>query len=147
MEQKSEGVCRFCHRTFSGSSIGRHILACEVKKEKDSQYAVTAKRKYPIYYIKVSSSKYYWLHIEMKATSKLSDLDQFLRNIWLECCGHLSMFTIHEMHYDESPEQDDLSIFGGKKSESMNKRLNEVLAIKDKFEYQYDFGSTTYLEG
>ena len=34
------------------------------------------------------------------------ELDQFLRSIWLECCGHLSAFQIGSFQHDE----DDLDV-------------------------------------
>jgi len=146
MAHKSEGVCRFCLKTFAGSVMTRHLLTCKVKKDRDSQETANAKKVYPIYHLKISSSKYYWLYLEMKAASKLSDLDQFLRDIWLECCGHLSSFTIDGVEYQDMTYHDDDFSFG-EKPKSMEVKLNTVLDIGDKFEYEYDFGTTTYLEG
>ena len=36
----------------------------------------------------------YWMHLDMPMNLDLRGLDQFLRNIWLECCEHLSAFYI-----------------------------------------------------
>lgn len=41
----------------------------------------------------------YWLDLELKADAKLKRLDDFLRRIWLECCGYLSEFSIAEYDY------------------------------------------------
>lgn len=146
MEYKSEGICRFCLKTFAGSTINRHLLTCKDKKERDTRDAAKAKRSQSIYHLKLFSSKYYWLHVEMKANSTLYDLDQFLRNIWLECCGHLSAFTINGVRYEDLSSQDDMFLFG-EKPESIKTKLNTVLDVGDKFEYEYDFGTTTYIEG
>ncbi len=35
----------------------------------------------------------------MNAGATLADLDDFLRGIWLECCGHLSSFDIEGVTY------------------------------------------------
>jgi hypothetical protein len=78
----------------------------------------------------------------MEGTSTLFDLDNFLREIWLECCGHLSQFTIHGIRYASYEEQDD---FWGDAPESMDIPLMDVLDLKDKFEHEYDFGTTTEL--
>ena len=43
----------------------------------------------------------YWLHLEAPASMTLEDLDNFLRGIWLECCGHLSMFDIYGRRYTQ----------------------------------------------
>ncbi|HEX7243833.1 MAG TPA: hypothetical protein VF263_26335, partial [Longimicrobiaceae bacterium] len=36
----------------------------------------------------------YWLHLEMNGSAALDDLDDYLRVIWLECCGHMSRFSV-----------------------------------------------------
>ena len=36
----------------------------------------------------------------MCGSATLEELDHYLRTIWLECCGHLSQFTIGGMLYD-----------------------------------------------
>ena len=36
----------------------------------------------------------FWLELEMRGAATLKDLDHYLRVIWLECCGHMSRFSI-----------------------------------------------------
>lgn len=38
-------------------------------------------------------NKNYRLYVDIPVTSNLSTPDSFLRNIWSECCGHLSEFS------------------------------------------------------
>ena len=137
----SEGKCRICNKTFSGSGIGRHLLSCSVKKKEDEKLK-GRRGKNLIYHLKISAYGLYWLHVEVKGTATLMDLDAFLREIWLECCGHLSQFTIHGVRYSSYEEEDD---WWGDAPESMEIPLNKVINIKDKFKYEYDFGSTTEL--
>jgi hypothetical protein len=146
MEHKSEGICRFCLKKFSGAGMGRHLSACKARKDKNALEIKKGRKKYKIYHIKISEYKWYWLHIEIPAGATLDDLDAFLRGIWLECCGHLSSFTIHGVNYDEQRLTEGYS-YVKKSSPSMNKRLYSVLNVKDTFSHEYDFGSTTYLEG
>ncbi len=81
----------------------------------------------------------YWLHIEIAAKATLEDLDSFLRAVWLECCGHLSSFEIAgESFISEKIEPGD---------RSMNIALEKVMAPGMKFEYIYDFGTSTELLG
>lgn len=143
MEQKNQGICRFCLETFSDATMTRHLLACKAKKERDAQELANAKSTYPIYHIKVSSYRDYWMHIEMKATSTLRELDDFLRKIWLECCGHLSMFTINDVDYQDADEDSESwdSII-----ESIDNRLMDAMKVGDKFTYEYDFGTSTDVE-
>lgn len=42
---------------------------------------------------------------------------------------------------------DDFDAFWGPRPQSLNKKLNTVLKAKDTFKYEYDFGSTTHLDG
>lgn len=144
MEVKDEGVCRFCLKTFSGRGIGRHLVACRAKKQQDVEDAAKGQSRTPIYHVKVSSYSPFWLHIELPATATLTDLDSFLRDIWLECCGHLSEFRINDTAYLAPAAMDG---WWDAEAKSMDVPLQSVLRAKDRFEYEYDFGSTTYLDG
>ena len=81
----------------------------------------------------------YWMHLEVDSNAKLRDLDAFLRGIWVECCGHLSMFEIDDKTYSVEPQEeyDD---------KSMNVKLGSMLRAGMKFSYEYDFGTTTSLD-
>lgn len=139
-----EGICRFCKATISGRAMNKHLSSCKVRVEENEKESATGGKKGKIYHIKVWGYKPYWLHIEMKATSTLRELDSFLRDIWLECCGHLSQFKIDGVIYEVEKSTDSWFQI---ESESMDVQLNKVLTVKGKFEYEYDFGSTTYLKG
>ena len=146
MEYKSEGVCRFCLKTFSGTAVSRHLAACKVRKDKNALELRGARKKYKVYHIKISGSKWYWLHIEMPVAATLAELDDFLRGIWLECCGHLSAFNIGKIRYEDARLMND-SPSWIQPTKSMNARLYTIFNVKDKFSHEYDFGSTTYLDG
>jgi hypothetical protein len=94
----------------------------------------------------------YWLDLEVRAAAKLDALDSFLRRIWLECCGHLSAFTIGAVKYlsrgyDFGLTRGFGSLGEGRISErSMSARVADALPpVGERFEYEYDFGSTTRL--
>jgi hypothetical protein len=93
----------------------------------------------------------YWLHLEIPATAQMASLDQFLRDIWLECCGHLSAFRIEgkkqrgagrglaallAMRAGAWREPDEVE---------MEDRVGDVISKGTKLSYDYDFGSTTRL--
>ena len=85
----------------------------------------------------------FWLDLEIKADATLRRLDEFLRSIWLECCGHLSAFRIDQMTYT-IPIDNPFDDFRDERS--MNHKIAEVLNARGhKFTYEYDFGSTTCL--
>ena len=146
MEHRSEGYCRFCLKQYAGTGMARHLAACKTRKEKNESELKAGRKKNKIYHLKISGGKWYWLHLEMPAAASLAELDDFLRDIWLECCGHLSSFNIRGENYD-SHEMMDTSTFGGSSNQSMSQRLYSVLTPKDPFYYEYDFGSTTKLDG
>jgi hypothetical protein len=39
------------------------------------------------------------MHLEVPADATLTDLDEFLRETWVECCEHLSAFRIAGVSY------------------------------------------------
>lgn len=72
----------------------------------------------------------YWIYVEMRADATLQHLDSFLRQLWLECCGHLSAFAVDRR---ELP---------------MGTRVGTAFPTAGAtFHYEYDFGSTTTLTG
>lgn len=64
----------------------------------------------------------------MKGSATLRDLDRYLRAIWLECCGHLSRFSIGGWSGGEI----------GKK-----RRVEEVFAPGMELTHIYDFGTSS----
>jgi hypothetical protein len=83
----------------------------------------------------------------MPATAILRDLDQFLRQIWLECCGHLSAFKIAGTQYsvETAGEAGDLWFAPPWEERNMGVPVGQVLRPATKFTHDYDFGSTTHL--
>lgn len=146
MEFKDQGVCRFCLKMFAGTAMGRHLSACPARKEADKSIPGAGRLPGSIYHLRISAYKFYWLHIEVDSASPLRLIDGFLRDIWLECCGHLSAFTIRGEDYSVT-SMEEAMLPWGMETNSMDVPVNRVLEVGDTFDYQYDFGSTTRLEG
>jgi len=83
----------------------------------------------------------YWIHFEAPESVGLRTIDGFLRDIWLECCGHMSSFTIAGERY-VAPSQGAMREYG---DHPMNAKLADVLLPGMRFLHEYDFGSTTEL--
>lgn len=83
----------------------------------------------------------YWIHFEVPEGAGLRAVDAFLRDTWLECCGHMSAFTIAEERY-VAPTAGVTQEFGDR---PMNARLKGILLPGMRFFHEYDFGSTTEL--
>jgi len=139
----SYGKCYFCEKTFSKKSMTKHLQLCSKRNnaiEADSSQKIIKKVK--CFHIVAEGKDYlsdYWLHIKTSAAATLEELDDLLREIWLECCGHLSLFRIDNEEYFSEPDEDW-------EQEGMNVKLNNVLSLNKKFYHEYDFGSTTYLK-
>ena len=64
----------------------------------------------------------------MKGSATLGDLDDYLRAIWLECCGHLSQFSIGGWRGEEIP---------------MSTRVERVFEPGIEVTHIYDFGTSS----
>lgn len=125
--------CRFCQRQMASSGMTRHLKACP---ERLAAIARADERKdtvQPVYHLAVRDqySSAYHLHLEVKGEAKLETLDSYLRSIWLECCDHLSEFTIGGFGGQEIP-----------KSWRAEKALEPGLTLI----HLYDFGTTSYTQ-
>jgi len=140
-----KGTCYYCNKEFSKAGISKHMKSCEAMKEAMGLDENSSKAYINKFVLHITSkyNKDYWLYISIDVNATLKDLDQFLRDIWLECCGHLSMFRINGENYELELDSD--WVFG-KAANNMNVKLKDVVAVNDKMQYEYDFGSTTYLE-
>lgn len=142
MSERAKGKCKYCGKEYTRGYIIRHLASCKERKRRLE--GETGKRKIG-YFELLISAKYnpdYWLVIEAKETAALKDIDKFLRDIWLECCGHLSAFQINGVSYESDPDPDP---FWGREAKSMNNKLKTVLQKGMTIGYEYDFGSTTEL--
>jgi hypothetical protein len=108
--------------------MARHLKTCLPKSLQKEANEKGGKR-HPFFLIQVSGryATNYWMFLKVSALAPLEVLDNFLRDIWLECCGHMSAFSYkrHEV--------------------GMGRRLWDVLQPGMELQYEYDFGSTTEL--
>ena len=125
--------CYYCNKELTEKTIKRHMKNCsEMKESIDEKRIEDEELRYQ--FIIAIKPKYggneYCIYLSIDGTLGLVHIDQFIRDIWVECCGHLSGFRIRGKFYQDH---------------SMNAKLNDILDIDEKFEYEYDFGSTTHL--
>ena len=115
-------ICTICKKHFSTSGLQRHVGTC-IKKNIVDENATSTLYQFKIY------DKYmpdFFLHVLVSKKAKLFHLDRFLREIWLECCGHMSGFRANREEID------------------MGEPI-EVLSEYKKVDYTYDYGSSTNL--
>src|SRR6266566_6519826 len=106
-KEVSKGVCSFCKGEFEKGKMTQHLKYC---KQRATEFATELEstpplKKTRLFHILVEGryNPQYWMHLELSASDDLADLDDFLRAIWLECCGHLSEFTIGGTSYSSEP--------------------------------------------
>jgi hypothetical protein len=118
---KSEGKCLFCGKTFAKAGINRHLVKHLEEKSNDKKDGCS-------FLVKVETDKSwgttpYFLSLWIDGDTTMKTIDKFLRDIWLECCGHLSEF------------------YGA----SMTQKAKNVFWKSVQIDYDYDFGTTTEL--
>ena len=142
MVKRTKGKCKYCGKEYTFSYMNKHLPICEERQKKWAEETGGKECGYFELAVYPKYNEAYWLYVEVKETATLKDVDQFLRDIWVECCGHLSSFDIDGISYDVAPQNDFL---WGKPAKSMNCKLKSVLEQGMTFGYEYDFGSTTEL--
>jgi hypothetical protein len=121
----SKGICYFCKGEFGKAGMMQHLKTCKQRAagiaESESDTKSFRPKKTRLFHIMIQGFRLpmYWLHLEMPASARLADLDNFLRGIWLECCGHLSAFRIGNGSYSWNVEETD---------DAALDRLDEMLA-------------------
>ncbi len=107
-KETSKGICSFCKGEFEKAKMTQHLKYCKQRAAEIAAEAqsATETQKTRLFHMLVEGrhNPEYWMHLEMPASDALADLDGFLRDIWLECCGHLSEFTIGGTSYSTEPE-------------------------------------------
>lgn len=132
------GRCYLCNDTFSHEAMTRHLKACR-EAHPGPLPGKERERTVRVFHLVIEGRHlpHYWLHLEVPADATLIHLDSFLREIWLECCGHLSAFSIGKDTFNVAPE--------GPGERGMNMALSDVLRVGTVFYHEYDFGTTTEL--
>ncbi|MEW6379635.1 MAG: hypothetical protein AB1611_08495 [bacterium] len=146
MEEQQEreipkGRCFFCNSAFSKTEMTRHLSSCKARAASEMAVQKNKKASKNKSFHLLVEGRYqpeYWMHLEVKTKATLDDLDEFLRDIWLECCGHMSAFTIEGRTFVSGPDRDS-------GEEGFDIELGSILSPKMKFYHEYDFGTTTDL--
>lgn len=130
-EQQTRGKCTFCGREMTRGGMARHLRTCPERKAAIEEAAASSRKAEKLHMLQARDAWRgdYWLYLEMKGTATLSDLDQYLRAIWLECCGHLSQFSIGGWSGDEIP---------------MGRIIDQVFRPDVEITHIYDFGSSSH---
>ena len=93
---ESRGTCAYCGEELTKRSVSKHLEACSKRQGSLVTTETSDRPVESLWHLRVQDAydKNFWLDLEMRGSASLSALDKYLRAIWLECCGHLSKFTI-----------------------------------------------------
>ena len=114
----ARGNCYICGKELSKAGVKKHLAVHQHNGSEAGEECVLLK-------IEGAYYKDYWLFLDIPSTATLDSLDRFLREIWLECCGHMSAF------------------FGKGHQEIKNSRKFSTFEPGEQFLHEYDFGDTT----
>ena len=126
----SKGECAYCGQDITDKNAAKHFVVCPKRlaiiKKFDGKVAASE----TLYHLRVREAcqSPFWLDLEMRGSATLKNLDDYLRAIWLDCCGHISQFS-----------------FGKKLGETISKKYSadEVFRAGGHLMHIYDFGTSS----
>ncbi len=128
--KQSRGNCAFCNREMTRGGLSNHLRSCP--KRKEAVATAQSNTAQTLYHLIVRDAYIpdFWLHLEVNGRSTLTQLDRYLRAIWLECCGHMSQFSI-----------------GGWRGRKIGKsrKVEKAFTSGAELTYIYDFGTSSEL--
>ena len=128
----ADGTCAFCSERVAAKKMRAHILGhLEGKPGKGARL------------VRIIGSGGYWMYARVGRKASLDDLDDLIRETWVECCGHLSAFTSETVSYDSAKSDDGYA--GGRRSKSMKVNAIKAISADGSLGYEYDFGTPTRL--
>jgi len=136
------GQCKYCKGNLQAGTSLKHFQTCPSRLalfEKLSQ-----KTNNSWFFLRAKQPPY-WLDFLLPEEWSLADLDHLLRDTWLECCGHLSLFRIGTTIYERFQDSGWLTM-DEELGPSMDVELGTVLDPGKQFVHEYDYGSTTELD-
>ena len=151
----SRGRCHLCGREARADDAAQHVRTClidQIQKrytipEMDERYA----RNQPIIIWVRSEQRRHWVVLAVQPTTSLRQLDQFLRNHWLECCGHMSHFQVGNVQYSAcvsgpgDPPWFDTDL-AEPDEQHMVHTIEESITPGQRFQHEFDYGHTTNLD-
>ncbi|MEF8779340.1 MAG: hypothetical protein V5A46_01505 [Haloferacaceae archaeon] len=135
----TDGTCHLCGETYTKRGMTRHLRSCLAGHNAESGDGSAL-------HLRIVGARRpdYWIHVAIDHRTHLETLDGFLRELWLECCNHLSAFTFDDIWYEKQVSEGPPS-GPGPDSRSMAVPIGDVVEVGDEFGHEYDFGSTTEL--
>ncbi len=128
--KQSRGTCTYCGYVATKGGITKHLAICPQRQEVMGKAEKGKSTSETLYHLRVQDaySSDFWLDLEMRGSKSLEDLDNYLRAIWLECCGHMSQFSFE-------------SGFGSEID--LQRKISNVFESGNELTHIYDFGTSS----
>lgn len=151
----SSGKCRLCGQLIGKPQITAHLKTCVKRATAAAPDTPSAARCLHLL-VQATYDPAYWLHLEVPAKVTFGRLDRVLRDIWLECCGHMSAFRFPRKRLPPISRGNFAQMFAAAAERAVEDEMEDEQRLMDeavgkrlrpgvKLEYEYDFGSTTHL--
>ena len=130
MKKLLKGKCVYCGQEVAKNAAAKHLAVCAERQGTIAKIDNKNGEIETLYHLRIQAvdSDQFWLDLEMRGSAALKDLDDYLKAIWLECCGHLSKFSIGGWRGNDIPK---------------NRRADEIFESGIKLTHIYDFGTTS----
>lgn len=126
-----KGKCVYCGQEIAKNQTAKHLMVCAQRQETITKAEGKQSEVEAFYHLRIQAAgqNQFWLDLEMRGSATLKDLDGYLRAIWLECCGHLSKFSLGGWQGNEIPK---------------NRRADEIFEPDVELTHIYDFGTSSF---
>lgn len=120
---ETKGVCAYCKKEIpkNQSSILNHLSQCDERKNKKKPSLT----RHIVLILEGAYAPDYWLVIKARPNTTMQTIDGFIKDIWVECCGHMSRFS------------------DGNSEIAFSKKAGNVFFKGVTVNYEYDFGTPT----
>jgi hypothetical protein len=111
--------------------MARHLVTCAERRARiiEADGKSSHRERFLLVEIRDASTGWFWLQLEVSGAATMGVLDNYLRAIWLECCGHSSQWFVGRA-------------WSGQKA-AMSAKVASVLREHMELSHVYDFGDTT----
>jgi hypothetical protein len=108
----------------------KHLATCTQRQAQIAGAGQSKRAPEALYHLRVQDAydNAFWLDLEVRGSATLKTIDDYLRAIWLECCGHLSQFSVGG--------------WGGREI-GKQRRVDAVLQPGVELTHIYDFGTSS----
>jgi hypothetical protein len=129
-KKQTRGTCYYCDNTYAKGGMIRHLRACSEREAAQAAAEASDRTSKTLVHLRAEDAwgADFWLDLEVAGSTTLREIDEYLRAIWLECCGHLSRFSIDGWRGDEIPK---------------SRRVDQVFGPDAEVTHIYDFGTSS----